>query len=89
MPKKCDPKKLLSLYNESTTEKIVKSGLRVWKMPDGGELQESIKIGDSRKVAIAIVTKHRTSVSNIWIAECLGMEHNQPVKRLCHQGKAE
>ncbi len=74
--------------NDSTAEKNVKSGLRVWKMPDGEDLQASIRKGDWCKVAMAILIKRHTSVSNIWIAGRLGMGHGQAVSRLIKQGKA-
>ncbi len=52
-------------------------------------LQESIRKGDSRKVAIAILIKRHTSVSNIGIAERLGMGHDRSVSRLMKQGKTD
>jgi putative transposase len=79
----------LQTHDESAAETIVKKGLCVWKMPDGEELQESIRKGDSRKVAIAILIKRHTSVSNIWIAERLGMGHDRSVSRLIKQGKTD
>jgi hypothetical protein len=42
---------------------------------------------DPRKVAMAILIKHHTSVSHIWIAERLGMGHIRSVSRLIKQGK--
>jgi hypothetical protein len=58
-------------------------------MPDGQEMQKSIRKGDTRKVAMAILIKRHTSVSNIWIAERLGMGHDRPVSRLIKQGKTD
>ena len=73
--------------SESTVEKIVQTGLRLWKMPDGKELQENARKGDTRKVAMAILIKRHTSASNIWTAERLGMGHDRSVSRLIKQGK--
>jgi len=36
---------------------------------------------------MAILIKHHTSVSHIWIAERLGMGHIRSVSRLIKQGK--
>ena len=44
---------------------------------------------DSRKVAMAILIKCHTSVSNIWIAGRLGMGHDRSVSRLINQGKTD
>ena len=74
-------------HDETTAEKIVQTGLRLWKMPDGKELQENARKGDTRKVAMAILIKRHTSASNIWIAERLGMGHDRSVSRSIKQGK--
>ena len=77
----------LQKHDETTAEKIVQTGLRLWKMPDGKELQENARKGDPRKVAMAILIKRHTSASNIWTAERLGMGHDRSVSRLIKQGK--
>ena len=56
-------------------------------MPDGKELQENARKGDTRKVAMAILIKRHTSASNIWIAERIGMGHDRSVSRSIKQGK--
>ena len=45
--------------------------------------------GDPRKVAMAILIKHHTSVSNIWIAEQLGMGHIRSVSQLMKTRKRQ
>jgi hypothetical protein len=39
------------------------------------------------KVAISILIPHHASAGNLWIAERLGMGHDQSVSRLIKQGK--
>jgi len=58
-------------------------------MPDGEGLREGIRKGDPRKVAIAIIIKRHTSVSNLWMAERLGMGHDRSVSRLIKHGKSD
>jgi hypothetical protein len=41
----------------------------------------------ARKVAIGILIKHHTVAGNLWIAELLGMRHDQTVSRLIQQEK--
>ena len=77
----------LHKHDESAAENIVQTGLQLWKMPEGQELQENARKGDPRKVAMAILIKRHTSASNIWIAERLGMGHVRSVSRLVKQGK--
>ncbi len=55
----------------------------------GRKLQERMRKGVSGKVARAILIKRYTSVSNIWIAERLGMGHDRSVSRLMKQGKTD
>ena len=77
----------LQKHDESAAEDIVQTGLRCWQMPDGKELRESLRKGDPRKVAMAMLIKRHTSASNIWIAERLGMGHDRSVSRLIKRGK--
>jgi putative transposase len=79
----------LQKHDEAAAEGIVQEALRLWQMPDGTELQDHLRKGDPRKVAMAIIIKRHTSVSNFWIAERLGMGHDRSVSRLIKQGKAD
>ena len=77
----------LQKHDEAAAEKIVAIGLRLWQLPDGKELRETTRKGDLRKVAMAILVKRHTSVSNKWLAQRLGMGHDRSVSRLIKQGK--
>lgn len=48
---------------------------------DGKELREHLRKGDPRKGAIAIRIRRHTSMSNFWIADCLGMGHDRSVSQ--------
>lgn len=78
---------VLKQHEESGAEKIVRTALRSWNLPEGIEMQSSLKKGDLRKVAIAILIKKHSSVSNQWITNRLSMGHERSVSRLIKQGK--
>ncbi len=79
----------LQKHDEGAAEDVVQRALRLWDMPDGDELREGFRKGDPHKVAIAITIKRHTSVSNLWIAERLGMGRDRTVSRLIKQGKSD
>lgn len=79
----------LQKHDEGAAEDVVQRALRLWDMPDGEGLREGIRKGDPRKVAIAIIIKRHTSVSNLWMAERLGMGHDRSVSRLIKHGKSD
>lgn len=73
-------------HGEHEAERIVALGLAAWGLPEGRDLHETIRKGDARKVALATVAKRYTSVSNLWLAQRLGMGHDRSVSRLIRQG---
>jgi hypothetical protein len=74
-------------HGEDAAEKIVQSGFDLWDMSEGMEKAHVYQKSDPQKVAIAIVIKQQTNVSNIWIAARLGMGHDRSVSRLVKNGK--
>ena len=74
-------------HGEAAAEKIVQAGLALWVMPDGEELRGGWRKSDARKVAMAMMIKQHTDVSNFWIAERLGMGRDRSVSRLVKEGK--
>lgn len=76
-------------HGEQEAERIVGIGLKVFGLePEGGDEQGTpLRKGDPRRVAIAMMLKNQTAVSNRWIAERLGMGHDRSVSRLIRQGK--
>jgi hypothetical protein len=79
----------LQKHNEVAAVDLLQRALHLWEMPDGDELREGFRQGDLNKVAIATTIKRHTSVSNLWIAERLGMGHDRSVSRLIKQGKSD
>ncbi|MFM2298109.1 MAG: hypothetical protein RL117_1816 [Verrucomicrobiota bacterium] len=74
-------------HDESAAEKIVQIALELWEISDEATLIDSLKKGDPRKVAIAVIVKKHTHASNIWISRRLGMGHDRSVSRLVKQAK--
>jgi putative transposase len=80
----------LRSHGEGEAEKIVKLGLDHFDLPLGSKQgQPSLRKGDPRKVAIAILVKTTTSVGNQWVADRLEMGHNRSVSRLIREGKQD
>ena len=50
-------------------------------MPDGKKRRQTLRKGDPRTVAMAMLIKRHTSANNIWIAERLGVRHDHSVSR--------
>ncbi|PAW60031.1 MAG: hypothetical protein B9S37_11185 [Verrucomicrobiia bacterium Tous-C3TDCM] len=78
----------LKSHGEEAAERIVKTGLQLLGMREGVECLSGYQKGDPRKVAMAILIKGHTNVSNIWIASRLHMGHDRSVSRLVSQGKS-
>ena len=80
----------LQSHGEGEAEKIVKLGLDHFDLQLGSKQgQPSLRKGDPRKVAIAILVKTTTSVGNQWVADRLEMGHNRSVSRLIREGKQD
>ena len=78
---------LVAKYDEDEAEDLVARFSQKLGLPEGiGELCE-LRKGDERKVKIAVLVKQRTSVSNRWISERLGMGHVSSVSRLVGEFK--
>jgi len=75
-------------HGEAEAEKLVMLGLEHVGLvdPPEGRMVRTRK-GDPRKVAIAIVVKSRTIVSNEWLAQRLEMGHSRAMSRLIRHGR--
>ena len=73
-------------HDEKEAMRLIKSGLKALKLTRQQLL--TLPKGDSRKIAIALVVKKRTVMTNGWISGQLNMGAPSRVSRYCSQAEA-
>jgi hypothetical protein len=69
-------------HGEKEVERIVWRAVKACGLQASAEPMAKMRKSDVRKVALATLSRERTSVSNSWIATGLGMEHPGSASRL-------
>jgi putative transposase len=76
-------------HGESEAMRLIKIGLIHFGIANCGDELAKLRKGDKRKVALAMITKTQTSVSNHWLAAYLKMGHDRSVSRLIRTGRKD
>jgi hypothetical protein len=76
-------------HSEAEAKRLLKLGLVTLGLPNDPQGLQTLKKGDDRKVALAILIRKQTNVTNQWVTEHLKMGHSGSVSRLIRHGKTD
>ena len=76
-------------HSEAEAKSLLKFGLATLGLPSDSKGLQALRKGDDRKVALAILIRTKTNVTNQWVADKLEMGHTGSVSRLIKIGKTD